>query len=178
MSPKIGQKLTDNPKDFMLRTRLDSEILEKLDYLVSEQNSDRSKVIRRLIEESYTNLNLERENDLMEEFKNNMFNDNTVDDDDASDDEFDDTFDDDAFDDDEFDDAFDDDLGEFEPGALSKEDMLEKMEECGWDHELSAENSWSEIKEEYNTMYNEQSGEETLFPNGRDYDAEDEDGPF
>ena len=126
MSPKIGQKLTDNPKDFMLRTRLDSEILEKLDYLVSEQNSDRSKVIRRLIEESYTNLNLERENDLMEEFKNNMFNDNTVDDD-ASDDEFDDTFDDDAFDDDEFDDAFDNDLGEFEPGALSKEDMLEKM---------------------------------------------------
>lgn len=173
MSPKIGQKLTYNPKDFMLRTRLDSEILEKLDYLVSEQNSDRSKVIRRLIEESYTNLNLERKSDLMEEFKNNMFNDNTVDDDAVDDDEFDNEFD-DTFNDD----VFDDDLGEFELGALSKEDMLEKMEECGWAHELSAENSWSEIKEEYDTMYDEQSGEETLFPNGRDYDAEDEDGPF
>ena len=37
MSPKIGQKLTDKPKDVTVRARMDKETLEKLDYLVSEQ---------------------------------------------------------------------------------------------------------------------------------------------
>lgn len=53
MSPKIGQKLTDNPKDTTVRARLDRETLSKLDYLVAEQNSDRSKVIRKGIEIQY-----------------------------------------------------------------------------------------------------------------------------
>ena len=53
MSPLKGQKIKDNPKDFMLRTRLDKETLDKLDYLATEQNSDRSKIIRQGIEIQY-----------------------------------------------------------------------------------------------------------------------------
>lgn len=56
MSPlKKGQKLTDNPKDTTVRARLDKETLKKLDFLVTEQNSDRSKIIRRGIEIQYKN---------------------------------------------------------------------------------------------------------------------------
>lgn len=50
MSPKLGQKLTDKPKDTIVKVRMDRETVEKLDTLVSEQDSDRSKVIRRGIE--------------------------------------------------------------------------------------------------------------------------------
>lgn len=50
MSPKMGQKLTDNPKDKLIQVRMDRETVEKLDCLVAEQNSDRSKVIRQGIE--------------------------------------------------------------------------------------------------------------------------------
>ena len=53
VSPKMGQKLTDNPKDTTVRARMDAETVRKLDYLVSEQNSDRSKVIRQGIEIQY-----------------------------------------------------------------------------------------------------------------------------
>lgn len=53
MSPQMGQKLKDNPKDTTVRARMDAETVKKLDYLVSEQNSDRSKVIRRGIEIQY-----------------------------------------------------------------------------------------------------------------------------
>jgi len=55
MSPIKGQKIKDNPKDFMLRTRIDKETLEKLDYLVRKEGSDRSKVIRKGIEIQYEN---------------------------------------------------------------------------------------------------------------------------
>lgn len=53
MSPKMGQKLTDNPKDTTVRARMDAETVKKLDCLVSEQNSDRSKIIRQGIEIQY-----------------------------------------------------------------------------------------------------------------------------
>lgn len=53
MSPKMGQKLTDNPKDKRIQIRMDSETLDKLDCLVVEQNSDRSKIIRQGIEIQY-----------------------------------------------------------------------------------------------------------------------------
>lgn len=49
----MGQKLTDNPKDTTVRARMDAETVRKLDYLVSEQNSDRSKIIRQGIEIQY-----------------------------------------------------------------------------------------------------------------------------
>ena len=55
MSPIKGQEIKDNPKDFMLRTRIDKETLEKLDYLVKKEGSDRSKVIRKGIEIQYEN---------------------------------------------------------------------------------------------------------------------------
>lgn len=57
MSPKMGQKLTDNPKDKRIQIRLDKGIIEKLDSLVAEQNSDRSKVIRKGIEIQYSQRN-------------------------------------------------------------------------------------------------------------------------
>lgn len=57
MSPKMGQKLTDNPKDKRIQIRLDKEIVEKLDSLVAEQNSDRSKIIRKGIEIQYSQRN-------------------------------------------------------------------------------------------------------------------------
>lgn len=49
MSPKIGQKLTDKPKDKLIQIRMDKETVEVLDRLVEEQNSDRSKIIRKEI---------------------------------------------------------------------------------------------------------------------------------
>ena len=57
MSPQIGQKLTDNPKNITVRARMDSETVKKLDCLVSEQNSDRSKIIRQGIEILYEQRN-------------------------------------------------------------------------------------------------------------------------
>lgn len=57
MSPKLGQKIKDNPKDKRIQIRLDKEIIEKLDCLVTEQNSDRSKVIRNGIEIQYQKRN-------------------------------------------------------------------------------------------------------------------------
>ena len=56
MSPKMGQKLTDNPKDTTVRARMDKDTIEKLDYLVAEQKSDRSKIIRQGIEIQYENI--------------------------------------------------------------------------------------------------------------------------
>lgn len=54
MSPKMGQKLTDNPKDKRIQIRMDKDTIEKLDCLASEQNSDRSKIIRQGIEIQYS----------------------------------------------------------------------------------------------------------------------------
>lgn len=53
MSPKLGQKIKDNPKDTRIQIRLDKETLAKLDSLVAEQHSDRSKIIRQGIEIQY-----------------------------------------------------------------------------------------------------------------------------
>lgn len=50
---KKGTKLTDNPKDYMLRVRLDKETVEKLDYVSDELSISRSEVVRKGIEEQY-----------------------------------------------------------------------------------------------------------------------------
>ncbi len=50
---KKGTKLTDNPKDYMLRVRLDRETLEKLDTVCKESNISRSEVVRNGIEGQY-----------------------------------------------------------------------------------------------------------------------------
>ena len=57
VSPIMGQKLTDNPKDKLIQVRMDKETVEKLDCLASEQNSDRSKIIRQGIEIQYEQRN-------------------------------------------------------------------------------------------------------------------------
>lgn len=72
----------------------------------------------------------------------------------------------------------DEEFEEDEEDKMSKEEMLREMDEGIWSHDLSEENSWDEIKEEYDNMIDEYSDNSDLFPNGRDYDAEDEDGPF
>lgn len=46
---------TDNPKDFMLRVRLDDESLEKLNYLSKKQNISKSDVVRNGINIQYEN---------------------------------------------------------------------------------------------------------------------------
>ena len=61
MSPKIGQKLTDKPKDKLIQVRMDKETVDKLDCLVTEQDSDRSKIIRQGIEIQYNQRNKEKE---------------------------------------------------------------------------------------------------------------------
>lgn len=50
---KKGTKLTDNPKDFMLRVRLDKNTLQKLDDCCKENNLSRSEVVRNGIEKQY-----------------------------------------------------------------------------------------------------------------------------
>lgn len=49
----MGQKIKDNPKDFMLRTRLDEETLSKLDYSAEKFKVSRSEIVRRGIEDEY-----------------------------------------------------------------------------------------------------------------------------
>ena len=61
MSPKMGQKLTDKPKDKLIQVRMDKETVDKLDCLVTEQDSDRSKIIRQGIEIQYNQRNKEKE---------------------------------------------------------------------------------------------------------------------
>ena len=61
MSPKMGQKLKDNPKDKRIQIRMDKETIDKLDYLASEQNSDRSKIIRQGIEMQYNLISNKKE---------------------------------------------------------------------------------------------------------------------
>lgn len=50
---KIGTKLTDNPKDYMLRTRLDKKTLQKLDAAALEKATTRSEIVRIGIEMQY-----------------------------------------------------------------------------------------------------------------------------
>lgn len=49
---KVGRP-TESPKDYMLRTRLDKETVEKLDYLTNNLKISRSEIVRKGIEEQY-----------------------------------------------------------------------------------------------------------------------------
>lgn len=53
---KKGTRLTEAPKDFMLRTRLDKDTLNKLDELTKELKLNRSEVVRKGINEQYEKL--------------------------------------------------------------------------------------------------------------------------
>lgn len=50
---KKGTKLKDNPKDYMLRVRMDQETLQILDKCCEEENLSRSEVVREGIKERY-----------------------------------------------------------------------------------------------------------------------------
>ena len=53
MGIKKGTKLTDNPKDSILRVRMDKTTLAMLDAICKEQDITRSQVIRNWIVEQY-----------------------------------------------------------------------------------------------------------------------------
>ena len=53
MSSKTGRKKKDNPKDYMLRVRLDNETLDKLNYVAEKLNISCSELVRRGIEGEY-----------------------------------------------------------------------------------------------------------------------------
>ena len=63
---KKGTKLTENPKDYMLRVRLDKETTEKLDRVAEEKNVSRSEVVRIGIEEQYQKLSRKVEKETKE----------------------------------------------------------------------------------------------------------------
>lgn len=50
---KKGRPISESTKDYMLRVRLDSEELKKLDAIVQEKNLTRSEVVRKGIEIQY-----------------------------------------------------------------------------------------------------------------------------
>ena len=50
---KKGTKLTDNPKDYMLRVRMDAATLKQLDECCKEKGSTRSEIVRDGIKEQY-----------------------------------------------------------------------------------------------------------------------------
>ncbi len=49
---KVGRP-TESTKDYMLRTRMNKETVEKLDYLTKELQLTRSEVVRKGIDEQY-----------------------------------------------------------------------------------------------------------------------------
>lgn len=59
----------------------------------------------------------------------------------------------------------------------SKKEMLDIMKDNHWHHSFTEKDSWQNIKDEYDTMRDECSDDSIMFPNGRDYEAENEDGP-
>ena len=53
MVAKVGRPSSDNPKDYMLRVRLDRETLERLDECCEATGKSRSEVVREGIQEQH-----------------------------------------------------------------------------------------------------------------------------
>ena len=53
MVAKKGRPASDNPKDYMLRVRLDNETLERLDECCEVTGKSRSEVVREGIKEQH-----------------------------------------------------------------------------------------------------------------------------
>ena len=53
---KKGSKLTDNPKDYMLRVRMDQGTLKQLDECCEAEKLSRSEIVRRGIKEQHGRL--------------------------------------------------------------------------------------------------------------------------
>ena len=56
MALKKGTRLTDNPKDTMIRVRMEKDVVQKLDECVELLDSNRSEIIRKGIEDLHKNL--------------------------------------------------------------------------------------------------------------------------
>lgn len=56
----------------------------------------------------------------------------------------------------------------------TKEQYLEEMKDMGWTASVDLNSSYEEIKDEFDTASDEMSDDYSMFPNGRDYDAENE----
>ena len=59
---------------------------------------------------------------------------------------------------------------------MTKKEMLAEMDEAAWGSEFDEDSSYEDVKADYEEMKKENSDNSTWYPNGRDYDAEDEDG--
>ena len=53
MVAKVGRPASENPKDYMLRVRLDRETLERLDECCEATGKSRSEVVREGIQEQH-----------------------------------------------------------------------------------------------------------------------------
>lgn len=69
MAVRKGTRLTDNPKDIIIRVRIDKDMVKKLDECVGIMNSNRSEVIRKGINLIHNDLHNSKIN---EEFNNDF----------------------------------------------------------------------------------------------------------
>lgn len=56
MVAKIGRPIKDNSKEYMLRVRMEQEILDKLDICCKKENKSRSEIVRDCIEEKFNRI--------------------------------------------------------------------------------------------------------------------------
>ena len=56
MVAKKGRPVTENPKDYLLRVRMDEQTLQQLDECCEAENLSRSEVVRKGIQEQHSKL--------------------------------------------------------------------------------------------------------------------------
>lgn len=56
MVAKKGRPVSENPKDYMLRVRMDEQTLQQLDECCEAENRSRSEVVRKGIQEQHSKL--------------------------------------------------------------------------------------------------------------------------
>lgn len=56
MVVKKGRPVSENPKDYMLRVRMDEQTLQQLDECCEAENLSRSEVVRKGIQEQHSKL--------------------------------------------------------------------------------------------------------------------------
>ena len=56
MVAKKGRPVSENPKDYLLRVRMDEQTLQQLDECCEAENLSRSEVVRKGIQEQHSKL--------------------------------------------------------------------------------------------------------------------------
>ena len=56
MVAKKGRPVSENPRDYMLRVRMDEQTLQQLDECCEAENLSRSEVVRKGIQEQHSKL--------------------------------------------------------------------------------------------------------------------------